>query len=268
MFRESGRSGPTAHPLTESERAKVKAAVETLPPLHRRVLKTRLRIISFLDGMPNTALTSMVNPDDTFRLFDVTINAAILRQNVSEWLTQKERSCFDHDGSSLSVSIDAGTRLDALVYVLLHEATHIVDASERITPPLGFKGRSAIGPSAAACPFIEGVWSDVSLPAPPYRDPVRERVRFYAEGRTIAVHQAPEVYAWLRRTPFVSLYGGRNWPDDLAEFVSVYHLTEVLHQPYRIVIRRDSQEVFMYEPMKSPLVRRRIGQMKRFYEDG
>jgi hypothetical protein len=34
------------------------------------------------------------------------------------------------------------------------------------------------------------------------------------------------------------------------------------------VIRRDGKEAFAYEPMKSEIVRGRLGQMKRFYEDG
>jgi hypothetical protein len=45
-------------------------------------------------------------------------------------------------------------------------------------------------------------------------------------------------------------------------------LTEVLGQPYRIVIRKEGNDVFAYEPMKSDLVRGRLGQMKRFYEGG
>jgi hypothetical protein len=48
----------------------------------------------------------------------------------------------------------------------------------------------------------------------------------------------------------------------------VYHLTEVLKQPYRIVVRKGNAEIFAYEPMKSELVRGRIGQMKRFYAGG
>ena len=66
----------------------------------------------------------------------------------------------------------------------------------------------------------------------------------------------------------MSLYGSSNWSDDLAEFVALYHLTEVLKQPYRIVIRRRGEEIFVYEPMKSDIVRGRVGHMKRFYEVG
>ena len=65
-----------------------------------------------------------------------------------------------------------------------------------------------------------------------------ERIRFRAGGEPLAIDRAESVYAALRRTPFVSPYGSSNWYDDLAEFVAVYHLTEKLGQPYRIVIRR------------------------------
>jgi hypothetical protein len=270
LFRDAGHTDTKAHPLSEAERGQLRAAIKALPRVHRRILHERLRLVSFLDGMPNTALTSTANPKESFELFDITFNARILRQNVSEWLTWKEQSCFDSKGSRFSVSVDAGTKLNALLYVLLHEATHIVDMSEGITPPIVLDGRSVKAASRPANAFTEGVWNDLSLPVAAFRDPIRERVRFYSnpDAGLIPVDQAPDVYEWLRRTPFVSLYGGRNWLDDLAEFATVYHLTRVLKQPYRIVIRRGNEEVFAYEPMKSELVRRRFGQMKRFYQSG
>jgi hypothetical protein len=260
MFEEGGGAAPTAHALTEEERRKLAAAFAALPPLHRQVLGERLRGVSFLDGMPNTALTSTVNPDEPYRLFHITIRAAILREDVSEWMAWKERTCYEAAGSPLSVSVEAG-KLDAILYVLLHEATHVVDFCLGITPAI----RPGDQPAGA---FIEGVWSGHTTPCRRYRDPLLERVRFRACGQTLAIGQAESVYTALRRTPFVSLYGSRNWSDDLAEYVALYHLTELLGQPYRIVIRKDGEDVFIYEPMKSDLVRGRVGQMKRFYEDG
>jgi hypothetical protein len=268
VFQEAGAAAPTAHALTEAERLKLAAAFAALPPLHRRILGERLRSVSFLDGldgMPNTALTSTVNPDEPYRLFDITIRAAILGEDVSDWLTRKERTCFEAAGSPLSVSVEAG-KLDALVYVLLHEATHVVDSCLRITPAPRPGGQPA--GAAPAGTFTEGVWSERTIHSPRYRDPLLERVRYRAGGQTLPIGQAEAVYTALRRTPFVSLYGSSNWYDDLAEYVALYHLTEVLKQPYRIVLRKGGEEVFVYEPMKSDLVRGRIGQMKRFYEDG
>jgi hypothetical protein len=265
MLEEPGQTTPTVHSLTEAERRKLSAAFAALPPLHRRILGERLRSVSFLDGMPNTALTSTVNPGESHRLFDITIRAAVFGENVSEWLTQKERTCFETTGSPLSVSVEAGT-LDAIVYVLLHEATHIVDSCLRLTPAVLSDGRRVDGAPATA--FTEGVWSERTTAAPRYRDPLLERVRFRAGGETLAIDQAGTVYASLRGTPFASLYGSSNWYDDLAEYVTLYHLTERLEQPYRIVIRSGGKETSAYEPMKSDLVRHRFDQMKPFYEDG
>lgn len=258
LLKEPGRPDAKNHALSDAESRQLKVAIETLPPVHRRVLSEHLRELSFLDGMPNTALTSTVNPGEPFRLLDITVNAAILRQNVSQWLTQKEQTCYDVTGSPLRVYVDAGTKIDALVYVLLHEATHVVDAAGQITPAMTGKRT----PSA----FTTGVWNEPAVPVAAYRDPLRAHVRFYTNGDdTIPIDRATDVYRYLSRTPFVSLYGGRNWLDDLAEYATVYHLTEVLKQPYRITVRKSDKEVFAYEPMRSALVRQRIGQMKQFY---
>jgi hypothetical protein len=165
--------------------------------------------------------------------------------------------------SSLNVSIEAGS-LDAIVYVLLHEATHIVDSSLRITRDVRSGDQPADASPASA--FIDGAWSDRTVVTPQYRDPLLERVRFRAGGEILPIDRAEAVYAALRRTPFVTLYGSSNWHDDLAESVAWLHLTEKLKQPYRIVIRDAGRETFAHEPMKSPVVRSRVDQIERFSE--
>jgi hypothetical protein len=246
MFRELGPPAPTPHELTTDERRQLSQALEALTPLQKRVLGERLRSLSFLDGMPNTALTSTVNPGGEYRLFDITLRASVFRQNASEWLTQKERTCFDTAGSPLEISVEAGT-LPAIVYALIHEATHVVDSALRMTPavPSG-------DPDASA--FTRGVWAGSSTPVAAYRNPLLESVVFRQGGRVLPVADARAVYEALAKTPFASLYGSRNWSDDLAEYVAVYELTRKLHQPYRVVIRKDREAVFVFEPMKSRLV--------------
>ncbi len=258
LFAELGPPAPTPHALTPEERKQLTAAFDALPPMHRRVLKERLRTLSFLDGMPNTALTSTVNPDGDFRLFDITIRAGAFEQTVSEWLTEKERTCFDAAGSELEVSIEAGSS-PAIVYVLMHEATHVVDSSLHITPaPLGADRPAGSGETK---PFTRDVWADNTTPVARYRDALLESVRFRSGGKVLPVGDARAVYEALGRTPFASLYGSRNWSDDLAEYVALYELTQKLQQPYRIVIRNGSETVFVYEPMKSSLVLERAIRM-------
>jgi len=263
MFEDLGQTPPTAHALTEIEQRKLSAAFATLLPLHQRILRERLRSVSFLDaGGPGTAITSPVNQRDVYKLFDITIRAAIFRQNASEWLTEKESGYYDAAKSSLRISIEAG-KLDAIVFVLLHEATHITDSCLGITPPIRSDDKSVSG--GINTPFTEGVWSERTLPVPLYRDPLRERLRFRANGEILSVDHANSIYSFLSKTPFVSLYSSSNWSDDLAEYVAVFHWTEILKQPYKIVLSKKNKNVFVYEPMKSNLVRKRVGQINRFY---
>jgi hypothetical protein len=254
-FRDAGMS-PRRHILTEEERNKINNAFAGLTPLHKRVLLAHLRSISFLDDMPNTALTSTINPDDPFPLFDITFRAAILKQNLSEWITEKERTCFNNNSSTITVSIEAGT-LDAIDYVLMHETTHVVDGALAITP-----GRKSDRIPEKS--FVTGVWIDRTTIAPTFHEKLLDSTRF-RHSKVLPIALADSVYTALERTPFVSLYSTSSWHEDLAEFVSVYNFTQRRKQPFRIVLYNGNQKIFSYEPMKSKLVRRRIRFIKRFY---
>jgi hypothetical protein len=251
---------PRAHLLTARERRLVAEAIAALPPLHQRVLKARLRSLSFLDNMPNTALTSPVEAPVPAPLFDITIRAGILPQTASEWLTAKERTCFTATDSTLQVAIEAGVR-PALDYVLLHEATHVVDATLKLTPASSETGQ--LLDSAAAKPFTAGVWQSRTLPTPSWRHDLLLHLAFRRGQHALPITDALQVYTLLQQTPFVSLYGSTAWTEDLAEYLTVYYFTRKLRQPFKIVLRQNEQELWAYEPMKSGLVQRRVRQMKR-----
>ena len=258
-FKEAGMS-PREHQLTDEELTKVIAAFAALPPLHQRVLKERLKSISFLDDMPNTALTSNLNFEERYNLFHITFRAAILNENVSQWLTGKERTCFDTLHSPVSVSVEGGT-LNALVYVLIHETTHVVDASLGITNRPDGK---LFDPSSAG-DFSAGIWEDRTIVTPRFRDSLLQGIIFRRGGNALPVDQAETVYKALQKTPFVSLYGSCARSEDIAEYVTVYHMTHQLKQPFKIVIDKNNKKLFEYEPMKSATVKSRIGAMKYFY---
>jgi len=255
-FKKAGMS-PRRHELSKEDRIKIANAFAGLPPLHQRLLKERLRSISFLDNMPNTALTSTINMDSPYRLYDMTFRAAILNQTVSEWTTEKENTLFKPDSLETSVSIEAGT-LDAIFYVLLHESTHVLDGA------LGLTENEQPAPKSQGL-FSHGVWTARTETVPVYTDSLLQQVNWRKDGKLSLTDQAPLLYRSLMKTPFVSVYGSTARPEDLAEYLSVYHLTEKLKQPFRIVVRRNGKEDFVYEPMKSKLVRSRIGLMKQFY---
>jgi hypothetical protein len=259
MFADAGMPAPSAHVLTDAERMSLARAFTTLPPVHQRVLRERLRRISFLDGMPNTALTSTVDADAATPAYDLTIRAGVLHESASAFLTNKERTCFDFTGSTRTVVVEAGP-LEAIVYVLLHEATHMVDGALGLTP---VEGRN---PAADADLLTAGVWTDRLTVASAYANPLIDGLVYRRGGRPIPASEAPKVYGALRRTPFVSLYASSNWHDDVAELVAWHHLTSRMGQPYRIVVRERDQEVLVYEPMASPLVQRRLRLLTPIYD--
>ncbi len=262
IFRDAGMS-PKPFTLNEQEQQKLTEAISILPPLHQSVLKQRLRSISLVTDMPNTALTSAVNPDDSNCLFDITIRAAILKQSAAEWVAEKESSCFNNGESSFFLKADVGN-ITAIQYVLLHEATHIVDATLQITPSL----RSKLGVVLPenATPFTADVWEDARTPASRYQNEGLMAIRFRPGGNVLEASKMKSLYEALAQTPFVSLYGSAARTEDLAEYLTVYHLTQELHQPFQIHVYEGKNVIFTHDPMASNLTRRRFELMKQFYQ--
>ena len=262
IFREAGMS-PKLHTLDVEEGHKLAAAISILPPLHQEVLKQRLRRISLLDDMPNTALTSTVNENAPYRLFDITIRAAILKQSASEWLTEKEGSCFQRNDSGISLRVDIGN-ITAIQYVLLHEATHVVDATLGITPSLDTNPEN--DKQDIATRFTSGVWEDLRTPCNMYKEADLMSIRFRPGGKIADASNMKSLYQALGRTPFVSLYGSSARTEDLAEYMTVFHLTQILNQPFRISVCHGDREVHIHDPMNSEIARSRFDLMKQFYD--
>lgn len=258
MFREAGMK-PVNHNLTSADKKKVSRAFALLPPLHQRILKQHLQSISFMDNMPNTALTSPVHSGSRIKMFNITFRASLLGENISQWATWKENTCFKPaDHGDFKVRVEGG-EMDAIVYVLLHEATHIVDAVTKITP--NFTDNDSI---VKPTPFTQGIWRKANLPEEAYIDTLLERTRFRS-GQPVAISLAQEVYQKLSKTPFPSLYGMAAWSEDIAELTTIYHLTAILKQPFYVIVTRDNVELTRFEPIKNELVKQRLIHIAQFY---
>lgn len=257
MFREADMN-PVNHPLSKIEKEKVRKAIAMLPPLHQQILREHLQSISFMDSMPNNALTSLIG-DETKQLFNITFRAGILKETVSEWVTKKEYTSFNvAEDSGWRILVEAGN-LDAIQYVFLHEATHVVDAVLHLTPPINDSG---VATTTSA--FTKDTWLSHRQPLAIFKDSLLNKARM--RNRSVPIASAPMVYEAMAKTPFSSLYSMAAWSEDIAELISIYHLTQKMKQPFRIVIMQNDTEMGRYEPMKNELVRKRVGQLKLFYE--
>jgi hypothetical protein len=238
----------SAHVVTPPERMIVADALEQLTPFQREVLQKRLRAIYFIDGMPNNALTFPDGGSTAEPMYSIAVRAGALHETVSDLVTRKERTLFDSAGSDFSVTVDGGT-LNAMVYVLLHEATHIVDFAVHATP-------GAAHPDGNH-PLVSGIWQNDRTPVDLYRLPILMSI-FWRTRRAMPVARAADLYEALAQTPFISVYASCDSHDDLAELVAWTELTGRLHQPYRILISKGANVVRVIEPAQSHLVRARL----------
>ena len=258
MFRNAGMD-PTNHALSAVERTKVENAFAHLPPLHRRILAKHLRSISFMDNMPNTALTSPIESKDSTKIFNITFRAGILTETISDWATKKENVCYSQSNKQgFEVIIEAGN-LDAFLYVLLHEATHVVDAVLELTPHPS--DREAIVEHTS---YTKNTWQKMNKPEIVFVDSLLEKTLFRG-GSAVDISLAPEIYRRIHNTPFASLYSMASWFEDLAELESIYHLTNKMKQPFCVRVKQNNITLVTYEPMKNKRVRNRIKQLNIFY---
>jgi hypothetical protein len=257
-FKDFGRPGVRNHVPTAAERSKIVAALGYLTPLQERIVQERLRSISVADGLGANAQTTRY-PCGACHVFDLIINAQLLNETISQFATRKERTLFDASGSTLSVSIEAGA-MDALVFILLHETTHMVDHTIHLTPQTG-PGFPI--PDHMQTSFSRGIWKAPTEPVAAYRTPLLDSLSFRT-GKPLRIEQAQALYQDLKKTPFPSSYAAFSSVEDLPELVALSELTGRLKQPFRIELRDGTRVISSYEPMKSPLVRARLPQLARF----
>lgn len=250
----------TDHDLTDDQERMFFAALDVLTPLHLAILEKHLRSISFVMGMPSNAQTARVLPGGPEPAFDLIFNARVLGETLSEFATRKERQLFEAGDSPLSVSVVAGS-MDAVAFVLAHEATHVVDMVLGLTP---VTAPGASIQEAQQTPFAEGVWESSITPASLYRTALLDSIPLRTGGAPLDIDKARALYEDLERTPFVSVYASLIVLEDIAELVAWRQMTEKYGQPYRIEIRDDAEVIYSYEPMKSSLVRSRLDELRRF----
>lgn len=246
MYKDIGATEAKAHALTDAEWALVERAIGELPPLYRDVLQRRLVRLSFIDAPQSagTALTRDLDGEGPGREFDITLRADVLTKSLNDFLNEKEARLFEDDGSGVSVHIDAGDA-PALPYILLHEATHVVDRTLELT---------AREDSA----FRAGLWVDQRQLAAPYDASVIARTVF-RRGEKIPMAQAADVYRALCASPFVSLYATAAAGEDVAELFAWRRMSRRFGATLAIEVKNAWGEIVeRCAPLRSRLVEARF----------
>lgn len=256
----------TAYAPGPKEREIIARNLALLPPRHRAVLRERLIGIYFVGNFMGSGVTDWVLKDGKRLYCYIILNPALLSMDLSATLTWRERSCFRMTDPAWTLAIDCGKQYDGLLYVLLHEASHVVDYVTNVTPYVEEKVRH-LNPGVEETGFTRGIWSGIASPAADL--PWRKDLTFYGfgGGPKIPVTDAPAIYRGLAQSPFVSLYGSTAWIEDFADYLTFYHITQKLGMPYVITVQKGKEIISRTEPLKNGAVAARFPLMERFYRE-
>lgn len=246
---------------TEQEKVLFEEYLELLPDNYLDVLESRVVGIYFIDNYLASGMTDFVLCQDSDELFCFLVfNPALINVPMEEWITKKENSCFVDTDPNLNINVSIESPYTGLLYILIHESTHVMDYVLSISPYVEPDIGELNSKMDATTSFTERVWSDYRIPFGINNYEMRDYVTFYGfkNGPLIADTNAVELYTNLSNSLFISLYGSANWAEDLAEYMTFYHLTQTLNLDYSINVTYHKALKFTYIPFEKSEILNRI----------
>ena len=244
----------------EKEIAMCKEYMDLLPESYKKVLRQRLVGIYFIDNFIGSGMADFVLDKDKTIYCNLFLNPETMKHDMTTWMSMRENTCFAEDDSGIKIILECGSKYTGLMYILLHETTHIVDYVYNFTPYVDIAVKEIMEKKDGHTPFTKGVWDTYDVPCKEYNFSHRTEITFYGlgGGPKINKRDAAIMYKGCGNTPFVSLYGSKNWAEDLAEFFTCYYFTSVLDQPYEILLYNGDMLMETFKPMERENVKNRI----------
>lgn len=239
-----------------ADRALVLEYLRLLPPAYEKTFRQRCLGVYFVPDMVGYGLADWVAGPDGTIYFQLILNAAVLRESLSETLTSRERTCFI-PRAGWSLRVDAGTGYKGLLYALAHEGGHGLDYAAGLTPytddmmPPAYRPRRPLSGGL----FLRR-WADYAKPRPEFSFPGRDQVTFYGfgGGPKLDIGGAADLYRGMMAAGFVSLYASKSWAETLAD-TATFGVLSGLGLPYRITVAGPGGRKEVFEPMKGPAAR-------------
>ncbi|UCB46061.1 MAG: hypothetical protein JSV25_01165 [Spirochaetota bacterium] len=231
----------------------IEESLSLLPKLHKQILQDRLISIYFIDNFSGSGLADIVLSENDEMYTFLVFNSSVLKTSLTELISYKENTCFIQNEPSIQLEIELSEEMPGLLYIMLHESTHIVDFIERFTPYVEPFILELQGPSQRDTLFTQQIWNDYSTLNESVIFPYKDEISFYClgDGPELNLTDAVDVYQALESSPFVSLYSSFNWAEDFVEYITFYHLTQNLNVKYTILVKENGEVIYSYEPMKS-----------------
>jgi hypothetical protein len=249
LRQSDGNPGYASYSPSSAERALFAEYFALLPQRFREAMSLRLLGVYFITGFAGGGMSDYVFSSDGSMELILVLNPKTLSMSLADWIDYRDNSAYADDGKSLELvsSCPGGEKYRGLIHTLSHEAAHIFDYVNGITPYV--EPHLARGPEAAADKdFTTSVWKSYAQPLPAYSIPEREKLAPYGLGAALPLSTALAQYAALAKTPFYSLYGSASWSEDFAEAAAWTHLREKLGIRYEVALRKSGREEARFVP--------------------
>ncbi|MFH1537561.1 MAG: hypothetical protein ABIH66_01290 [bacterium] len=254
-----------AYTPTESELEEVKAAIRRLPKEMKEKISPYLLGIYFIENLLGSGFAEFVPDEEGKDHYFMLFNPKVLKMDASEWITDKERSCFIEE-PGYELEIDIGEGLSGFYYIFSHEISHVYDYIAKVTPG---EGKLESEKDRENYPFIGGVWDEFGKPKDKYTFNGMGDITFYGmnDGPKIKISEAPALYDRLQQSPFVTLYGAVNWMEDFAEYMAAHMNIRLYERPWKLTVSKDGEVIYeMKDILKRENIKSRVAFVEKLLE--
>jgi hypothetical protein len=245
----------SSYELTDEEKQLFMDYYNLLPITYKTIIEEKVIGIYFINNFQGGGMTlSVFDKNDTMYMA-LFLNQKILYQTISEWINFRDNSVFNTTGGNISIVVNCNTNYFALLHILLHEASHLYDYYNYVTPfaEKFLKNDKTVFPTN----FVKGIWNDYDEPIEEYNFSNRKNISFYDLGERLDKNHALDIFQELKNTPFNSLYGCKTWAEDFAETFTWYYLNKHFNVNYITTLLEDKKILIIYDPNENELVKRR-----------
>lgn len=217
------------HELTAEEKNLFQEYFSYLPSKLQNCILDNVYAVYFIDGMVYGALTDFIFDEKQNKYCVMYLNADTFHTDLDTWLTHRDNTIFTKTDESNKVKVQCSDEYKAFLHVLTHEAVHVYDYINEITPYMDYFD----GQEKSESVFYQ-YWKDKNHPVKKFDHPLLSKFSYYYFGNQIPLKDAKKLIEYLSSTPFSTLYGAKNFQDDFAETLTFYIFKKKFDINYKI----------------------------------
>jgi len=229
------------HILSDDEKELFSEYFSYLPQKIQDCFLDNVYSIYFVEGMWYGGLTNFIYNENQKMYCILYLNPDTFHINLTEWLEKRDNTIFIQTDDKNKIKTECSDTYMSFLHVLTHEAAHVYDYINNITPYMDYFD----GEEKSDSVFYQN-WATRFRPVEKYRNDDLSKFSYYYFGNQIELDKAEKLIKYLNKTPFSTLYGAKNYLDDFAETVTFYWFKKKFNINYKMTYIKNGKEKAVY----------------------